>query len=90
MEGVAVGVHVGGPPILLLQIEVTQADRQARVVSLASQGGGAHCGEGAWAQAVRRNNLTFWSGRSIDEEKGVRKILKNSFVQGFLIIWIAL
>ncbi len=67
MKGVAVGVIVGGASILLLQVEVTQADRQAGVIGFTPQRGGAHCCEGAWTQAVRRNNLTVWKGR---KEKG--------------------
>lgn len=63
VEGVAVGVVVGGAPVLLLQVEVAQADGQAGVVSFAPQRGGAHCGEGAWAQAIGRNNLTVCGGR---------------------------
>lgn len=59
----AVGVIVGRASIILLQVEVTQADGQAGVVSFTPQRGGAHCGEGAWAQTVRRYNLTVWKGR---------------------------
>lgn len=67
MEGVAMGVIVVGASVLLLQVEVTQADGQAGVVRFTPQGGGAHCGERAWTQAVGRNNLTLWKGR---ERKG--------------------
>lgn len=67
VEGVAMGVIVGGASILLLQVEVTQADGQTGVVRFTPQRGGAHCGERAWAQAVRRNNLTLWKGRERKE-----------------------
>lgn len=39
LEGVAVGVSVGVASLLLLQVEVTQADRQAGVVSFAAERG---------------------------------------------------
>lgn len=32
------GVSVSGPPVLLLQVEVAEADREAGVVGLAPQG----------------------------------------------------
>lgn len=70
VEGVAVGVSVSGAPVFLLQVEVAQADGQTGVVSFAPQGGGAHRGEGAWAQAVGRNNLAVWKWR---REKKQRK-----------------
>lgn len=70
VERVAMGLSVGGASVLLLQVEVTQADRQAGVISLPSQRGGAHCGEGAWAQAVGRNNLTVWRGSREKREWG--------------------
>lgn len=63
VKGVVVGVIVGVASVLLLQVEVAQADRQAGVIGFAPQRGGAHCGEGAWAQAVRRNNLAVCKER---------------------------
>lgn len=49
VEGVPVGVVVAVASVVLLQVEVTQADGQAGVVSLTPEGGRAHCGEGARA-----------------------------------------
>lgn len=66
MESVAVGVAVGSASVLLLQVEVTQADRQAGVICFTSQRGGADCGEGAWAQAVGRDNLTVCKWREME------------------------
>lgn len=57
VEGVAVGLSVDGPSIILLQVEVTQADRQTGVVGFVPQRGGAQRGERARTQAVGRNNL---------------------------------
>lgn len=47
VEGVAVGVSVGRAPVLLLQVEVAEADGEAGVVGLAAQGRRADRGEGA-------------------------------------------
>lgn len=63
MECVAVGMIVGGVSVILLQVEVTQADGQAGVIRFTTQGRGAHRGEGAWAKTVGRNNLTVCRGR---------------------------
>lgn len=59
MEGVTVGLSVDGTSIVLLQVEVTQADRQAGVVGLVSERRGAQRGERAWTEAVGRNNLAL-------------------------------
>lgn len=59
VEGVAVGLSVDGPSVILLQVEVTQTDRQTGVVGFVPQRGGAQRGEGARAEAVGRNNLAF-------------------------------
>lgn len=54
-DGACGGRHMEG---LLLQIEVAQADREARVLCLPPQGGPADGGEGAGPQAVGRNDFT--------------------------------
>ena len=70
------GVAVGGASILLLYVEVTQADRQARVVCLTPQRRGADCGEGTWAKTVGGNNLTVCKGKA--EEKDRERKRENS------------
>lgn len=57
VEGVAVGLGVEGPSIVLLQVEVTQADGQTGVSGFVPQRGGAQRGERAWTEEVWRNNL---------------------------------
>lgn len=54
-DGAGGGRHVEA---LLLQVEVTQADREARVLCLPPQRWPADGGEGAGPQAVRRNDFT--------------------------------
>lgn len=75
VESVAVGVGVGGASVFLLKVEVTQADGEAGVVCLAPQSGGADCREGAWAQAVGRNNLAVWRGRETEMRSRRRLIV---------------
>lgn len=72
MEGVVVGVVMSVASIFLPQVEITQADRQSGIVHIMPQGGGAHCGEGAWAEAVGRDNLTACKGR--EEGGGVVEV----------------
>lgn len=65
VEGVAVGLGVDGPPVVLLQVQVAQADGQTGVVGLVTQRGGPQRGEGARAEAVGRNDLAVWKGREL-------------------------
>lgn len=69
-----VAVRVGGASVLLLQVEIAQADGEAGVVGLAPQGGGAHRGEGAWAQAVRRNDLTVCKTETGTQREGEQQL----------------
>lgn len=59
-DGTRGGRHVEG---LLLQVEVAQADREARVLRLPTQRGPADGGEGAGPQAVGRDDLTVCGER---------------------------
>jgi len=68
VEGVALGVVVAVAAVLLLQVEVTQADGQTGVVSFPPERRGAHRSEGAWAEAVGRNNLAVWKEKETERE----------------------
>lgn len=65
-DGARGGCHMEG---LLLQVEVTQADREARVLRLPPQRGPADGGEGAGPQAVGRNDFTVCRER--ENKRGV-------------------
>lgn len=65
-DGTCGGHHVEG---LLLQVEVAQADGEARVLRLPPQRGPADGGEGAGPQAVGRNDFTVCRER--ENKKGV-------------------
>lgn len=85
------GVSVSGPPVLLLQVEVAEADGEAGVVGLAAQGRRAHRGEGAEAQAIWRNNFAVCKGKvevGGGEETETRRgsILKDVSLRCALII----
>ena len=73
-DGTRGGHHVEG---LFLQVEVTQADREASVLCLSPQRGPADGGEGAGPQAVGRNDFTVCGERQ--NTKGVTsKKMKTS------------
>lgn len=70
VEGVAVGLSVDGPSVILRQVEITQADRQTGVVGFVPQRGGAQRGERARTEAVGRNGLAVCKGERIGMETG--------------------
>lgn len=65
-DGARGGRHMEG---LLLQVEVAEADREARVLRLPPQRGPADGGEGAGPQAIGRNDFTVCGER--ENKKGV-------------------
>lgn len=65
MDGVALGVSMGGPSIILRQVEVTQAYRQTGITGFMPQRRGLHSGERVWAEGVSRHNLAVWKKKEV-------------------------